>query len=183
MKPDLEGFAGGRIDETLLGPHPVRTRRGIERLALVAALAEQEPDQHDQRKDTEPDRKADHRAGSITAAVPYATISLMVLPISALSKRIMTIAFAPIAVAFCTMRSSAWRRASSSIWVYSWISPPTIERNPAMKLPPIPRLRTTTPKHCPSIRTVRYPVTFSVVTTITWALGLSCGLLNAVRGS
>src|SRR5215475_326535 len=90
----------------------------------------------------------------------------MVLPISALSKRIIRIAFAPIAVAFCTSRSSAWRRASSSICVYSWISPPTIDRSAATRLPPRPLLRTTTPKHCPSIRTVRCPVTFSVVTTI-----------------
>jgi hypothetical protein len=90
----------------------------------------------------------------------------MVLPISALSNRIIRMAFAPIALAFCTSRSSAWRRASSSICVYSWISPPTIDRSPAMRLPPRPLLRTTTPKHCPSIRTVRCPVTFSVVTII-----------------
>src|SRR5271166_6696541 len=35
------------------------------------------------------------------------------------------------AVAFWTSRSKAWRRASSSNCVYSWISPPTIERSPA----------------------------------------------------
>src|SRR5438094_231523 len=33
-------------------------------------------------------------------------------------------ALAPIAVAFCTIRSRAWRRASSSSSVYSVISPP-----------------------------------------------------------
>jgi len=35
-----------------------------------------------------------------------------------------------------------------------------------MMLPPSPRLRTTTPKHCPSVWTVRWPAIFSVVTTI-----------------
>src|SRR6185437_13217016 len=49
-------------------------------------------------------------------------------------------AFAPIVVAFSTSRSSAWRRASSSRRVYSWISPPTMVRKPAMMLPPRPRL-------------------------------------------
>src|SRR5271165_3786556 len=70
------------------------------------------------------------------------------------------------AVAFWTSRSRAWRRASSRSWVYSWISPPTIERRPAITFPPSPRLRTTTPKHCPSVCTVRWPATFSVVATI-----------------
>src|SRR6201995_5635419 len=98
----------------------------------------------------------------------------MVLPISALSKRIMRMAFAPIALALCVSRSSAWRRASSSICVYSWISPPTIDRSPAIRLPPRPLLRTTTPKHCPSMRTVRCPVTFSVVTMINAASSEIC---------
>ena len=40
--------------------------------------------------------------------------------------------------------SFGWR-ASSSICVYSLISPPTIERNPAITLPTMPRLRTTKP--------------------------------------
>src|SRR5580704_17615611 len=75
-------------------------------------------------------------------------------------------ALAPIAVAFSTSRSKAWRRASSRSRVYSWISPPTMVRSPAMMLPPSPRLRTTTPKHCPSVWTVRCPAMFSVVTTI-----------------
>ena len=46
------------------------------------------------------------------------------------------------------------------------ISPPTIERRPATRLPPRPPLRTTTPKHCPSVCTVRCPAMFSVVATI-----------------
>src|ERR1700677_3403704 len=63
-------------------------------------------------------------------------------------------------------RSKAWRRASSRSRVYSWISPPTMVRRLAMMLPPSPRLRTTTPKHCPSVWTVRWPAMFSVVATI-----------------
>src|SRR5262249_44513789 len=52
-----------------------------------------------------------------------------------------------------------------------------MERSPAMRLPPRPRLRTTIPKHCPSMRTVRWPVTFSVVTMINDAScsGCRCG--------
>ena len=90
----------------------------------------------------------------------------MVWPISDESKRIIRMALAPMAVALATMRSVAWRRASSSIWVYSLISPPTIERRPAMMLPPRPRLRTTTPKTWPRVVTVRCPAMFSVVAMI-----------------
>ena len=90
----------------------------------------------------------------------------MVSPISEESKRIMTMAFAPIIAAFCDIRSVAWRRASSSICVYSVISPPTRERRPATKLPPMPRLRTTTPKTCPSVRATRCPAMKSVVAMI-----------------
>src|SRR5579864_8233400 len=68
-------------------------------------------------------------------------------------------------LAFFTRRSTAWRRASSRSCVYSVISPPTIERSPAMMLPPSPRLRTTTPNTCPLTSRTRYPGTFSVVTT------------------
>src|SRR5438876_4088803 len=60
----------------------------------------------------------------------------------------------------------AWRLASSSNWVYSVISPPPSERRPAMMLPPNPRLRTTTPKTCPFVSTMRKCVIPSVVTTI-----------------
>jgi hypothetical protein len=60
---------------------------------------------------------------SSTAAVPYATISLIVWPISAESNRIITTAFACLSFAFFTRRSTAWRRASSSSCVYSLISP------------------------------------------------------------
>src|SRR6185312_9397706 len=53
--------------------------------------------------------RAPHQAlaFSSTTAVPYATISLMVWPISAESKRIMTMALACMSVAFLTMRSTA----------------------------------------------------------------------------
>src|ERR1700728_2899844 len=43
-----------------------------------------------------------------------------------------------------------------------------------MMLPPSPRLRTTTPKHCPSVWTVRCPAMFSVVATIMRDSGRSC---------
>src|SRR6185312_6071141 len=88
-------------------------------------------------------------AFSSTTAVPYATISLMVCPISAESNRIMMMALACMSAAFLTMRSTAWRRASSRSCVYSVISPPASERSPAMMLPPRPRLRTTTPNTWP----------------------------------
>src|SRR5215470_14318813 len=45
--------------------------------------------------------------GSMTTAVPYATISLIVSPISDESNRIMITALAPLAVALVTMRSMA----------------------------------------------------------------------------
>src|ERR1700753_3899213 len=77
----------------------------------------------------------------------------------------MTIALACISRAFLTMRPTACRRASSRSWVYSVISPPTMDRRPAMMLPPNPRLRTTTPNTCPLTSLTRYPATFSVVTT------------------
>jgi len=49
----------------------------------------------------------DQAAGSSTTAVPYATISLIVWPISAESNRIMTMAFACIRLALRTIRSTA----------------------------------------------------------------------------
>src|SRR6185437_8025833 len=114
----------------------------------------------------ENDRPQHHPpAFSSTTAVPYATISLMVCPISAESNRIMTIALACMREAFLTIRSTAWRRASSRSCVYSVISPPASERSPAMMLPPRPRLRTTTPNTWPLTSLTRKPATFSVVTT------------------
>src|SRR6185312_12617205 len=89
----------------------------------------------------------------------------MVWPISDESKRIITTALAPMAVALRTSRSTAWRRVSSSSWVYSWISPPTMERRLATMLPPRPRERTTTPKTWPSVLARRVPGMFSVVVT------------------
>src|SRR5712691_4931231 len=73
-------------------------------------------------------------------------------------------------IAIWTMRSMACRRASSSSSVYSTISPPPIDRSVATMLPPSPRLRTTSPKTCPFISTIRCPVTSSVVTTIICTL-------------
>ena len=69
-------------------------------------------------------------SGTRTTAVPYATISDIVPASSELSKRIEITALAPTSVAFWTILSIAWRRVSSSRLVYSWISPPTMERRP-----------------------------------------------------
>src|SRR5690606_36894500 len=88
-----------------------------------------QPDDHSRRckRKQNPQRgcKRDHNTGEprthsgrILTAVPYATISLILLPMSPLSKRIITMASAPIAWAFWTIRSSACFRASSIIWVY-----------------------------------------------------------------
>src|SRR6266516_2091415 len=77
----------------------------------------------------------------------------------------MTMALAPMVAALATMRSTACRRASSSNWVYSVISPPASDRRLAMMLPPSPRLRTTTPNTWPLTSRTRCPGTFSVVTT------------------
>ena len=74
---------------------------------------------------------------------------------SELSKRIEMTAFAPISVAFLTSRSRACRRVSSRSEVYSLISPPPIDRRPAMRLPEKPRLRTTRPKTWPFVSTTR----------------------------
>src|SRR4029077_4156973 len=71
------------------------------------------------------------------------------------------------------MRSTACRRGSSRSSGYSTISPHPNERSPAMIFPPSPRLRTTSPKTCPFISTMRCPDTSSVVTTIISALLLS----------
>src|ERR1700694_3854999 len=109
---------------------------------------------------------------SMIAAVPYATTSAIVWPSSEESNRIMTTALAPIARAFSTIRSMACRRVSSTILVYSTISPPAIDRRPAMMLPPRPRLRTTTPKTWPRAHFTSEPAGRSVVVTST---GERCG--------
>src|SRR6185437_2195509 len=178
---DGRQHAGFGIDEAFAGVGPVRIGPAVAYRFVAPTLDRQRDDQEqpaddelrqeqcertanqqrdggDQQQDctdhVERDRQHARQAFSITTAVPYATISLMVWPISDESKRIITTAFAPIACAFCTIRSVAWRRASSSIWVYSLISPPTIERNPAITLPPMPRLRTTRPNTWPLLSVI-----------------------------
>ena len=44
--------------------------RGVERLAFVAAAAEEEPDQNEREEYRDREEKTDHGMGSITAAVP-----------------------------------------------------------------------------------------------------------------
>src|SRR6185295_3871294 len=141
------------------GPHARGGGRGRQRHRRQAPEHEERP--HDEHE--EPGAiPAEHRysivvgfgagglpSASTTTAVPYATISDIVPDSSDESKRIDRIAFAPVSVALRINRSSAWRRVSSSRLVYSWISPPPSERSPAMRLPPMPRLRTTSPKTMP----------------------------------
>jgi hypothetical protein len=50
---------------------PVRSGRGVERAALVAALAEDKPDEKNRGKHGEREKAANHdETGSTTAAVP-----------------------------------------------------------------------------------------------------------------
>ncbi len=56
---------------------------------------------------------------------------------------------APRSLAFSTMRSIAWRRASSSNWVYSVTSPWRSDLKPAVKFFATPMLRTTKPNAMP----------------------------------
>src|SRR5207253_7253744 len=70
--------------------------------------------------------------------------------------------------------------ASSISWVYSVISPPTIERSPAMMLPPSPRLRTTTPKHWPLTNTLALDLGYPVMGDI---LGSDDQQLRSPQGS
>src|ERR1035438_546308 len=90
----------------------------------------------------------------------------MLRPISVESKRIMVTALAPMAAAFCTMRSSAWRRESSLSLTYDPISPPTRPLRAAAMLPPRLRDRTVRPNTWPIVFTTRVPGMFSVVVTI-----------------
>src|SRR5450432_2833561 len=90
----------------------------------------------------------------------------MVRPISVESKRIMVTALAPMAAALRTMRSRAWRRASSLSLTYDPISPPTRPLRAAVMLPPRLRDRTVRPNTWPIVLTTRVPGMFSVVVTI-----------------
>src|SRR5580692_8992678 len=69
-RPDFHRLARWRIEEALAGEAPVRSRRGVERAPLVAALAEDKPDQKERETEAEGQAKRDHDTGSITAAVP-----------------------------------------------------------------------------------------------------------------
>jgi hypothetical protein len=69
-RPDFHHPAGRRIEEALAGKAPVGSRRSVERAALVAALAEEEPDQKERKTEADGKAKRDHDTGSMTAAVP-----------------------------------------------------------------------------------------------------------------
>src|SRR5271155_4140397 len=68
-EPDLHHLAGWRIEETFAAEAPVWSRRCVERAPLVAALAEEEPDQEEREKEAERKQERDHGT-SMTAAVP-----------------------------------------------------------------------------------------------------------------
>src|SRR5487761_1327491 len=108
--------------------------RGLEVPLPVTAVPAVPDEVADDREDNHEGKKDNLQSEvhvalrSTIAAVPYATTSVIVLPISEESKRIITTAFAPMARAFSTMRSTAWRRVSSTRRVYSTISPPARDR-------------------------------------------------------
>src|SRR5262249_51455863 len=70
-------------------------------------------------------------------AVPYAQISVQLAPISEVSKRIPTIAFAPFASASWTIRSITCWRESASAFVIPFSSPPKIDFSPAPNCEPM----------------------------------------------
>jgi hypothetical protein len=72
-------------------------------------------------------------SGSMIAAIPYATISVIDRKNEEASNRIEMTALAPIAPAFAAMRPIARWREPSSRPVYSRISLPNDERIPATK--------------------------------------------------
>src|SRR5437762_2882200 len=95
----------------------------------------------------------------------------MVPASSELSKRIEMTAFAPISVAFLTSRSRACRRVSSRSEVYSFISPPPMDRRPAIRLPEKPRLLAGERRR--SVEPARHPRLAATVGA--WAQPAQCG--------
>lgn len=80
------------------------------------------------------------------------------------SKRIATIALAPRCCASAHIRPITTWRLSYMTCVYSGISPPPSDRNPAVKLCPKSVERTVRPMTSPSTCVMRYPGTSFVVT-------------------
>ena len=85
----------------------------------------------------------------IFTAVPYAQISVHVSPISDVSKRIATTAFAPFASASSVIRWITSARLSDSAFVIPFSSPPKIDFNPAPICEPMFRERTVRPNTSP----------------------------------
>jgi hypothetical protein len=80
-----------------------------------------------------------------------------------------TIPVAPRSRAFSIIRSTAWRRLSSSSSVYWGTSPLRSEVNPAVKFLARPMLRTTRPKQTPRFsRMARPGSSTAVVMGISW---------------
>ncbi len=131
IEHDFNGLPGRGIDELLISPLPVAIRRLLD--ATVTPALEQRADEDDRAEgqhlpagrtnprgyeaDTDACEECchcNHRspqhdqvADSSTTAVPYATISLIVWPISDESNRIMTMALACMRLALRTIRSTA----------------------------------------------------------------------------
>ena len=82
-------------------------------------------------------------------AVPYAQISVQVVPSSEVSKRKAMTALAPLASASSTRRSCACIRPSLSIFVMPLSSPPTIDFSDAPICDPTLRERTVNPNTSP----------------------------------
>ena len=74
-----------------------------------------------------------------------------------MSKRIATIASAPLPCASSTMRSITCRRLSTSAFVIPFSSPPTIDLSPAPICEPTLRERTVRPNTSPSVSVISYP--------------------------
>jgi len=87
------------------------------KMTLTMSMKLKPPDHRNYNQRGDHDQR-DHGRGPTITAVPYATISVSVSPISDESKRIATTAFAPMRRAFSTIRSMACRRLSSSNSVY-----------------------------------------------------------------
>ena len=94
-------------------------------------------------------RSASLRAWSSRTAVPYAQISVQVVPSSEVSKRNAMTALAPLPSASSTSRSWACRRPSASIFVMPFSSPPTSDLSDAPICEPTLRERTVSPKTSP----------------------------------
>src|SRR5579859_538063 len=104
----------------------------------------------------EPD-VVEHQILRAWTAVPYAQISVQILPSSDVSKRNAMTAFAPFASASSIRRLVASSRPAASIFVMPFNSPPTIDFNAAPSCDPRLRERTVSPKTSPNTSRISQP--------------------------